>query len=237
MQTSYLEDIGLTGAEIKVYLALLELGKSRSGAVIEKTKLHPSVAFLTFRTLAEKGLVGRVRVGKQHLYTASDPSAVAAFAEERARRVRETLPALRALQTPQHHEGAELYEGVKGIQAIFFSIAERAKKGDVCYYFDAEVHDQAERAKLVYVPFHKKMEDAGALIKGIHRVDAKIVAEYTISANLRLTSETMPPDTTIFRDELILISWSEKPIGVVIKSKQLAQQYLALWNAVWERAK
>jgi len=37
MDTSILENIGLTGAEIKVFLALLELGSSTAGKIVEKS--------------------------------------------------------------------------------------------------------------------------------------------------------------------------------------------------------
>ena len=39
MDTTSLENLGLTKAEIKVYLALLELGSSKAGAIIKKTNL------------------------------------------------------------------------------------------------------------------------------------------------------------------------------------------------------
>jgi len=37
MDVSILEDLGLTQAEIKVYLALLELGSSSAGRILEKS--------------------------------------------------------------------------------------------------------------------------------------------------------------------------------------------------------
>ena len=38
MELKILKDIGLTDGEIKAYLALLELGKSTVGKIIEKSK-------------------------------------------------------------------------------------------------------------------------------------------------------------------------------------------------------
>ncbi len=37
MNTSILEDLGLTNAEIKVYITLLELGNSTAGPILEKS--------------------------------------------------------------------------------------------------------------------------------------------------------------------------------------------------------
>ncbi|MBW3003756.1 helix-turn-helix domain-containing protein, partial [Candidatus Woesearchaeota archaeon] len=42
MDTTILEDLGLSSGEIKVYLALLELGSTKVGRVIEKTGMASS---------------------------------------------------------------------------------------------------------------------------------------------------------------------------------------------------
>jgi len=52
MDTQILQDIGLTKNEINVYLALLELGKSSAGKVLEKSNLQ----ILFFCIVPEKSL-------------------------------------------------------------------------------------------------------------------------------------------------------------------------------------
>ena len=42
MELKVLADLGLTDGEIRVYTALLELGASTSGKIIEKSKISPS---------------------------------------------------------------------------------------------------------------------------------------------------------------------------------------------------
>ncbi len=56
MDIRILEDIGLTNAEIKVYLALLELGTSTAGPVLSKTGLQNSVVHMTLARLIDKGI-------------------------------------------------------------------------------------------------------------------------------------------------------------------------------------
>jgi DNA-binding MarR family transcriptional regulator len=62
MENTLLEDVGLTAAEAAVYLALLELDKTKSGAVIEKTGLQPSVVFHALHSLRAKGLLTSVKI-------------------------------------------------------------------------------------------------------------------------------------------------------------------------------
>ncbi len=56
MNTSMLEQVGFTVAESKVYLSLLELGKTKSGPVVAACGLQPSVVFLALSSLKQKGL-------------------------------------------------------------------------------------------------------------------------------------------------------------------------------------
>ncbi|MEK6887971.1 MAG: helix-turn-helix domain-containing protein, partial [Candidatus Aenigmatarchaeota archaeon] len=64
MDVSALEGIGLTNAEIKVYLALLELGATKTGLLIEKSGLQSSVVYSALARLMEKGLVSSIKEGK-----------------------------------------------------------------------------------------------------------------------------------------------------------------------------
>ena len=54
MDTKILEDIGLSNAEIKVYLTLLELGTSTAGPILEKSGLQNSVVHMTLNKLIER---------------------------------------------------------------------------------------------------------------------------------------------------------------------------------------
>ena len=73
MDTSVLNEIGLTEAEEKIYLALTELGSAKAGAIISSTGLQNSVVHLTLGKLVKKGLISFVRKGKVRHYQAADP--------------------------------------------------------------------------------------------------------------------------------------------------------------------
>ena len=65
MDTKALENIGLTGAEIKVFLTLLELGSSFAGPIVERSGLQNAVVHRTLHSLSEKGIVTYVLEGKK----------------------------------------------------------------------------------------------------------------------------------------------------------------------------
>ncbi|MBU2442745.1 MAG: helix-turn-helix domain-containing protein, partial [Nanoarchaeota archaeon] len=62
-----LEDLGLSEAEAKVYLALLETGSTLAGPIIKKTGLHRGTTYQILQRLIEKGLVSYViKAGKRY---------------------------------------------------------------------------------------------------------------------------------------------------------------------------
>ena len=83
MDTSILEDIGLTQGEIKVYLALLELGETNAGPIKKKLHIQNSVVHLCLNNLIQKGLVSYIEKGKRNFYTAIDPKHLIEFIEEK----------------------------------------------------------------------------------------------------------------------------------------------------------
>ena len=68
MDEKILENIGLSKAEIKVYLALLELGPSTSGPIIQKSELQSSVVHRVLKTLLDKGIITYIKIGKDNNY-------------------------------------------------------------------------------------------------------------------------------------------------------------------------
>ena len=91
MDTQILEDIGLTNAEIKVNLALLELGPSTAGPILDKSGLQNSVVHMTLNRLIEKGFVTFVKEGKVHHYQAVNPKHVIDYINEKKENFEEIL--------------------------------------------------------------------------------------------------------------------------------------------------
>ena len=86
MDITILEDLGLTSGEIKVYMALLELGNSTAGPLLEKSGLQNSVVHRALNTLIEKGLISFITEGKRKIYQATDPENFYTFIDDKKKR-------------------------------------------------------------------------------------------------------------------------------------------------------
>ena len=65
MDLNSFEGLGLTNAEIKVYMALLGLGIAGAGHIIEKSGLQSSVVHNTLNNLINKGFISFTLKGKK----------------------------------------------------------------------------------------------------------------------------------------------------------------------------
>src|SRR3989338_295832 len=119
MDTSILEDGGLTGAEIKVFLSLLEVGSSTAGKVVEKSGLHNAVVHRAFHSLAEKGLITYVQEGKIKRYQTIEPKQLINFLEEKKARLQKLLPELEAKRLLAKQKlQASIFQGIRGVKEL-----------------------------------------------------------------------------------------------------------------------
>ena len=163
MDTQILEDIGLSNAEIKVYLALLELGTSTAGPILEKSALQNSVVHMTLNKLIDKGFVTFVKEGKRNHYQAANPKHIIEFINEKKERFEELLPELLLKQrTAKEKPEIVTFRGIKGIKELLLELLEAGGK---------EHHTFGSTAKSLmlgegwWVSYHKKRAARGIKTK------------------------------------------------------------------------
>ncbi len=123
IDTTALEDIGFTNAQIKTYVILMELGESKTGEIIKKTKLHSSVVYNALSNLIEQGLVSFILKGKIKYFYATDPENLLKVIEDKKSKITEMIPKLiiKRKLIKQKQE-AQVFLGWKGIYAAFNKI-------------------------------------------------------------------------------------------------------------------
>jgi len=128
-----LEKIGLTNAESKVYLALLELGNSTAGPIIDKAKITPSKVYELIDKLQRKGLVSVVIEENARHYEAASPERLIDYLEERERKLKEekeqlkkTLPQLKMVQMSSANKSqAIIFKDYKGVETALYSYSRK----------------------------------------------------------------------------------------------------------------
>jgi len=239
MDTSILEDLGLTNAEIKVYLALLELGTSTAGPIIKKTQLQNSVTHMTLQKLLGKGFISFIKKGKIKHYHSADPKTIIKFIDEKKERFQKILPELLAKQKIQENQEAEIFEGFKGFKNAVYKLMDGSKPGDE-YLFFSFYTKNPENFKYIYT-FYKDLDPVrikkGLITKGI--VPKKIGHEMKDRKGLQylIVDFPIPTNISILNDKVILTPFEDKQISILINSRQLAQSFREFFYSIWNQYK
>ena len=239
MDIQILEDIGLTPAEIKVYLALLELGTASAGPILDKTGLQNSVVHMTLNRLIEKGFVSYIKEGKRNYYQAANPKHIVEYINEKKERFETLLPNLLAKQT-QSKEKPEIitFRGKKGIKELLYELLEGNGKE---YHTLNSPHASIMMGDSFWITFHKKRSSRGIKARQVFNESLRIWVKqikYTLS-ELRYTKKGFEPltETIIFGNQVAILIWAEKPIGILMKNSTIAESYDRYFELMWEQAR
>ncbi|MBI5391362.1 BlaI/MecI/CopY family transcriptional regulator [Candidatus Woesearchaeota archaeon] len=238
MNISILEDIGLTNAEIKVYLALLEIGSSTAGPIIEKSQLQSSVVHMTLNKLVEKGLLSFVKEGQRKHYQAANPQHITDYLDEKKKRFEQILPELMLKQELAKQKSEVIaFKGIKGIKELLLELLE-AGGSEHHTFGSSSVSLMINDAW--WVNYHKKRAEKGITAKLLFNaslVSWKAESKYPKS-EVRYTKAGFEPltETIIRNDKIGIIIWTEKPMGTLIHSKEAADSYEQFFQMLWGRA-
>lgn len=241
MDTHILEEAGFTKAEVQTYLALLELGGTKTGPLIRKSNLQSSVVYNCLQGLKEKGLVSWVVRGKVKFYRAADPNTLIHIIGENKKRVQSILPELLVRQKKSEAPfEAEVYEGAKAVfgmlvdwikdakpkeEYLFFAVAEAT--------FSQEVKNFFERYDVWRV--EKKIDVKGIASKDMHTIfDHRIKKGYL---KVRYVDYPALKGIMIFRNMVATTVWRDGDFSaVLVTSKNVADTYREFFYDVWKSA-
>jgi len=242
MDTSILEDLGLTNAEIKVYMTLLKLGSAQAGEVIEFSGIQSSVVYRSFATLIDKSLINFIKKGKKKVYQATKPESFFNFIEEKKRKFTEILPELKKQQEySRKKETATIFKGISGIKEVYgIMINSKAKEyltfGGGPVTVDVmgltwwiNLHNRRIANKL---PSRQIFDLAVRNVGGTEIEIKKMTDIRYLPAEFAQFQETI-----IVGDKVAITVFSEQPYAFLIEDKNVAEGYKKYFELLWKRAK
>jgi sugar-specific transcriptional regulator TrmB len=235
MDLKPLEDLGLTKAESKTYLSLLETGTSKVGPIIEKTGLVSSAVHNAINSLTEKGLATHIKIGKIKHYKAINPEHLIKYAEEKKNAIKEILPELKLKeQLSKDKQEAEIFKGKKGIFAMMNELIEEAEKNTEYFWFATHQEGEDEEIQKFLFKYDKNIDYKGVKLKGLApKRLKKIMKKIDTIGEIRYANFPIPAGINIYKNKVAIFSWGEKPVGYLIKSKQIAKTYISLFKDIW----
>ncbi len=250
MEMSVLQEIGLNKSEAKIYLALLEIGPSTTGPIMNKARISSSKIYGILNRLIEKGLVSFVIKAKTKYFQAASPETLLDYLDEKEEKlkhqheeIKKILPLLQLKQKfIQDKQEAQVYLGWKGIMNAYTFILDRLNEGDDYAAFAQTRKEEGKKeVKLFFTQFQKKRERKKVIVKLIADISQKKIFDsppYTKFKNFHVKFvKNCPPGIIIGKEHIFISAFEESPVGVIIASKEIARYYKKYFYSMWEAQK
>lgn len=247
MQTELLEDIGLTKSEIKVYFALLELGSSSTGKIIDKSKVASSKIYEILDRLIQKGLVSYIiEAGTKH-FEAADPKRILDYVNEKEEKINQQkrdldnlIPQLELKKKlSQYQSKAAIFKGIKGAETAFADILKTMEKGEEYYVMGATSPTPTFGRFIRH--YHERRSKKGIKVKLLFSEQGKEWAERI--KDLPFTEIKFAPSQlfassfiSIYKNKMLITVSTQKDIILFrIDNKEIADSFRSQFELLWNQ--
>jgi sugar-specific transcriptional regulator TrmB len=237
MDTEALESLGLTKAEAKVYIALLELGSSQVGRITSKTGIHRRTVYDSIERLIEKGLVSSITQNNIKYFEAVDPNQLMDILKEKEDNLSIMLPQLNLLhKTSKEKQETTFFKGKLGIRSVFNHQIEIGK--DILILGASVSANDILKTYLPHYEKERKKKKINVKIIFDESVkDSPYVRSIPLSEIRYIPKEySSPAAINIYGDFVAIILWSEEPVAILIKNKDIADGYRNYFSLLWKTA-
>ena len=243
-----LQGIGFTQGEIKVYLALIQLGESTIGPLSKKAKVTPAKVYPILEKLKTKGLITHVIKSRTKHFQALNPNRILDYIESKEKKlhtqkteIKDLIPTLISQQESEAKQYASIYESYNGIKTLYdeilgylhknkedflgFTLGEEytTKQANIFFKnYDAKRRKLKIKTRLIGLKYQKKFLDKK------YGEDPNIEIKYLKHA--------VPTGLIIWDDKVATLLWHEIPSAFVIHSKPNARAYRKFFNDMWKIA-
>lgn len=247
MKTDVLEHVGLTRNESIVYLTLLQLGTSRTGAILKRSGLNSGKIYEILESLKIKGLLSESVVNGVKHFTAAPPSELLTYIDQQKQKVqhdeqqiRALLPDLEKLRTLARKEvQAAVYTGFRGIRTA----ADQAL---------AEMNSDADIVAMGITAHKEKKFNEFWKQWSKKRIDRKIRARHLFSersgyydafkmlrfTEARVLTALTPVAVDVFGlDKVLILNYEEPASCILIQDKNTAASFRQFFEQLWKIAK
>jgi len=241
MQTTLLEEIGLTRPQAEAYKALVEYGASAAPILAAHIGESRTNTYKILDRLCELGLAHKDTSGAKATYIPASPAALEHLLQKqtdeihlRERKLKAELPTLLDYFFAHSEQPAiRFFQGKEGVQRIF---SDMLATGKDIYLLrspaDVEFYDEE-----FFATFRKKRSMLGIrtyaltvdVPTAVHNPDIDKANRF-LRTWLPANAYTAQVEWDIYGNKVALISYGQEAIGVVIESPQIAESFRQMFR-------
>lgn len=249
MDREILRKIGLTEGEIKVYEALVKLGRTSTGLIMDKSGISSSKVYLILEKLIQKGFVSFVIENNVKKFQVTNPNNILEYLEKQQKELEkikeDSKPFIESLTKTlgsYEEEMAQIYKGFAGLRVAFGNLLEELDKGEEFLFFSQSEEELTNKNVISFFKnLHQKRLEKGIYTKGIADNSLKKIFQKRFinqkKFKARFSSLTLPSAISIGKNRILLNIWEDNPICFEIISKRIAERYREFFYKIWKIAK
>lgn len=246
MDLSFLQGIGLTNNEVKIYDALLKLGSATSGRITYETGLHRSRVYEGLNRLAEKGLASFIKKGSVTYFEATASEKIVDVLEEeknaideKIKNAQKIIPELNRYREAKPTAEAYILQGVEGFKAMRRDVLKNAK-GEHLMIGAIALEDVVMPA--FFENWDRERKEKKIKLRLLYKADAresKMVKRQGFADYRFLPAHISNPAViNIYGDRVVNVLWKGKyPLCFVMVNKDIADAYRKYFELLWKVSK
>jgi len=247
MEQNVLSQIGLTESEQKVYLALLDLGDSTRGQIVNKSGVAGSKIYELLQKLHEKGLVSIYTHNKVKHFKPVNPNQILNYLESRKNQIIEIesqakniLPMLLGkFNASKKEQEIELVTGLHGLEILFREQIEIMNSGEICYVIGGTKGSDEIAMQAFFEKIHLLREEKKIKTKMLFNIHQKKSTEKLYSTTkyhgteTRYIQHSSPVAINTYKDRTVIIVFGREITAIHIKSQDVAESFKEYFTLLW----
>ncbi len=233
MVKELLQEAGLSRGESEVYLILLKLGETSATQVAKHTKIARPNVYDYLNKLKERGFVSFVNKNGKTYYIPSPPQRIVDYFEEKRDRLKDNLETLNKLYvTKRDAPIVEIFEGEQGFKFLINDII-TTKKDFVGWGGSDKLKEYLPKHIIErYLNLRKKYNIRAKLLY----VEKESILKTPLTEFKSIPQTYTCPSTTLtYADCVATIIYSNIPIIIFIKNKEVAESYQNHFKLLWKK--
>ena len=247
MNTSILSSYGFNRNDIKVYEALLKLGRSKTGPIIKESLISSSRVYESLRILVSRGLVSYQVKNNIKYYQAESPDQLIEEAGKHIKELKTFAESIEVLPIPlPSRNEANVYEGRHGLRMAYTQHVQNMEPKEIVSIiaFVGEEYGNSPELRAFFsdtvdrVMIDKKCRGRMITNKLIHTLIKKERPDSSIYDIRYLSSRYMLPYTlNISKKEVMMSVWSDVPVVFSIKNPVVVRAFQKNFDSLWKSTK
>lgn len=248
MRTEALQQIGLTQGEIKVYLALLRLGQTTAGPIVDEAGVTRSKIYDILERLKQKGLVGYIVKEATRYFSAAPPSNILSYLDEREQAIHQEKEEIKRIipdlvmqySRARHKNMAEIFVGIRGMQNAYQEIIASFEEKEPYYAFGAGKGEDTKKIQRFWSELHRERVKKrvksyiifNELARGLFRSQEKsrfVEARYLMPSTITAVN--------IYKEYTVIGIFAKEPINFLMRSKEVADSFREYFRTLWKLAR